>query len=77
MAYIMCFIFYPFLILFYFFTCPFRMIFNFYIIKNYISKTFRDPSQIGSRPTSLENAELVNLISIDVEITEELCVPFP
>jgi hypothetical protein len=33
MAYIMCLIFYPFLILFCFFTFPFVMIFNFYIIK--------------------------------------------
>jgi hypothetical protein len=45
--------FYPFLILFCFYSFPFLMSSNFYIInKNHISKTF--PSRIGSRPTVWE-----------------------
>jgi hypothetical protein len=52
-------IFLPFYKFVLFFTFPFLIIFNFYIIKkNHISKTFRDPPQIGSRSTSLGNGGL-------------------
>jgi hypothetical protein len=45
--------------LFCFFTFPFLMIFNFYVIKkSRISKTFHDQPQAGSWPTSLGNAAL-------------------
>jgi hypothetical protein len=48
------------------------MIFNFYIIQtNHISKTFRDPLQVGSRPTSLGNAGIDDLYKIKYAMQQD------
>jgi hypothetical protein len=44
----MCLIFYPFIILFCFFTFPFLMIFNLYIIKKSHSRNFPRPTSLGN-----------------------------
>jgi hypothetical protein len=54
-----------------FFSFPFLIIFNFYIIKNIrFQKTVRDSPQIGSWPTSLGNASVEDSRKLQKTITE-------